>query len=158
VNEELKAYLGLEAKVSAAFNFFINGMIIALIYHKADLVTADTFSLSIDLIITCLSMFILTALFCKASLRRTKITGILPPGSQMMRRLSRLYRRPVLFGTVLGLAAAMALIALAAPVLALTGLKAIPFGIYVALKSTGCALLGSAANQASLYAGMHRAA
>jgi hypothetical protein len=151
------AYLGLEAKVSAAFNFFINGMIAALIYHKADLVPADTISLSIDLVITCLLMFILTALFCKSSLKRTKTTGILPPGSKMVRRLSRLYRRPVLFGTVLGLAAAIVLFALAAPVLALLGFKSIPFGIYVFLKSTGCALLGSAANQVSLYAGLHRA-
>ena len=43
MNAKIKSYLKAEAIVAAAFNFFINGMIAALIYHKADRVSTDTF-------------------------------------------------------------------------------------------------------------------
>lgn len=156
MNEELKAYLGLEAKVSAAFNFFINGMISALIYHKVDLVPADTISVAADLILTCLLMFILTALFSTASLKRTKTLGLLEPGNQMIRRLSRLFRYPVLFGAVTGLAVASVLFIFFAPIFAMLGIKLLPFAIYISLKAMGCALLGSGATLMSLHIGLYR--
>lgn len=156
MNEELMAYLGLEAKVSAAFNFFINGMISALIYHKADSVPVDNVSLAIDLILTCLLMFILTALFSTASLRRTNTIGILAPGNKATRKLSRLFRRPILFGLLMGMATAAVLFVLAAPVLALLGVGTLTFGTYIALKATGCALLGGTVTMTALYLGLLR--
>ncbi|MEN6623727.1 MAG: hypothetical protein ABFD50_19535 [Smithella sp.] len=156
MNKELMAYLGLEAKVSAAFNFFINGMISALIYHKTDLVPVDYISLAIDLILTCLLMFILTALFSTASLRRTNTIGILPQGNNAIRKLSRLFRRPVLFGLLMGMATAAFLFVLTAPALALIGVKNLSFGTYIALKATGCALLGGTVTMTALYLGLFR--
>jgi hypothetical protein len=156
MNKELMAYLGLEAKVSAAFNFFINGMISALIYHKADFVPADNISLAIDLLLTCLLMFILTALFSTASLRRTNTIGILEPGNKAIRKLSRLFRRPILFGLLMGMATAAVLFALAAPVFALLGVKTFTFSAYIALKAVGCALLGGTVTMTALYLGLFR--
>jgi hypothetical protein len=156
MNEELRAYLGLEAKVAAAFNFFINGMLSALIYHKADLVPADTLSLAIDIVLTSLLMFILTAFFGMASLKRTKTLGILEPGSQMIQRLSRLFRHPVLFGTLMGMASAAVLFAVIAPSFGLLGIKTLPFDIYIFLKTIGCALLGSVVTLLSLNVGLRR--
>lgn len=42
MNRELAVYLRLQDTIAAAFNFFINGMIAALIYHKANFVPTDT--------------------------------------------------------------------------------------------------------------------
>lgn len=156
MNKELVAYLRVEAIVSAAFNFFINGFIAALIYHKADWVPADTVSIAADLVITCLFIFTMGALFCTASLRRTKTEGILTSQNPLMRRLSRLFRRPALFGLLLGALTAATLLALIAPAFALLGIRAIPFGGYILLKSVFSALLGCGVALLALYAGMCR--
>lgn len=156
MNEEIRDYLRIEAMVAAAFNFFINGMIAALIYHKVDMVPTDTLSIAIDLTLTCLFTFTVTAFFCRASLQRTQTFGILEPGSQLLRRLSRLFRRPLLFGVLLGLATAAILFAAIAPVFTLLGFRAIPFGWYIALKTIFCALLGGGVTLIELYAGMCR--
>lgn len=156
MNEEIRAYLQLEVTVAAAFNFFINGMIAALIYHKADMVPADALSLAVDLTMTCLLIFTLSAFFCRASLRRTKTAGILYSGSKLLQALSRLFRCPLLFGVLLGCAAAAVLWTLLAPALALFNIKAIPFGLYVIFKSILCTLLGGGATLTELYAGLCR--
>ena len=70
MNRELIAYLRAQAIIAAAFNFFIGGMIAALIYHKADFVPTD--AVVIDLTITCLLTFAITTPFCRAGLRRDK--------------------------------------------------------------------------------------
>lgn len=157
MDKEIKAYLSIEMKVAAVFNFFINGMVIALIYHKADMVPTDTVSLAIDLTLTCLFTFIVSAFSNRASLRRTKTAGILDAPNSVTRRLSRLFRRPVLFGTLLGFFAAAVLFGLAAPVFALLGLKELPFSLYITLKTVFCALLGGGVTLIELYAGMCRA-
>lgn len=157
MNQEIKAYLSLQTKVSAAFSFFISGMVVALIYHKADNVPTDTVSLAIDLIITCLLTFILNALFSKANLKSSKTEGILESKNKMIKRLSRLLRRPVLFGILTGFAATVVLFVLMAPVFVLLDLKTIPFGSYVALKTIFCALLGGGSTLFNLYAGMCKA-
>lgn len=157
MNAEIREYIRIEAVLAAAFNFFINGMVVALLYHKADKVATDTLSIAADLAITCLCIFILTAIFCKASLRRTRTSGILACGSNWICRLSRLFRRSVLFGVLLGILTAVVIFALIAPVFGFFGLDAIPFGWYVALKSLLAALLGGGAAAAELYLGMCRA-
>lgn len=157
MNKEIRAFLSLQAKVSGAFNFFISGMIASLIYHKADVVPTGTVSLAIDLILTCLLTFILNALFCKASLTSSKTTGILDNGNKFIRQLSRLFRRPLLFGTLIGLAAAAVLFVLIAPVFALLGLKSLPFGIYILVKTIFSTVLGGASALMELYIGMCRA-
>jgi len=119
MNAKIKSYLKAEAIVAAAFNFFINGMIAALIYHKADRVTTDTVSIAIDLVTTCFLTFTITALFCRASVRRTKTADILKTGSCIVRFLSRLFNRPVLFGALTGIITAVVLFTLAAPLFAL---------------------------------------
>lgn len=156
MNEEIRAYLRIEAMVAAAFNFFINGMVAALIYHKADMVPVNTLSIAVDLTLTCLFTFTVTAFFCRASLKRIKTSGILEPGSQLFRHLSRLFRRPLRFGLLLGLATAAVLFSVIAPIFALLGLQAIPFGWYIALKTIFCALLGGGVTLTELYAGMCR--
>lgn len=156
MNKEIRAYLHLEVMVAAAFNFFINGMVAALIYHKADMVPTDTLSIAIDLTLTCIFIFAITAFFSWGSLRRSKNVGIFEPGSKLLRHLSRLFRRPLLFGILLGLATAAVLFAVIAPIFALLGLQAIPFGLYIALKTIFCALLGGSAALTELYAGMCR--
>jgi hypothetical protein len=157
LNKEIKEYINIEIKAAAAFNFFISGMITALIYHKADTVPTDTVSIAIDLTITCLLTFIISAFFNRASLRRTKTAGILDAPNPVIGRLSRLFRRPVLFGTLLGFFTAIVLFGIAAPVFALLGLKELSFGVYIALKTIFCALLGSGVTFVGLYAGMCRA-
>lgn len=154
MNEEIKAYLRLEAMVAAALNFFINGMVASLIYHKADMVPADILSVAIDMTLTCLFIMTITAFFCRGSLKRTKTAGILESGSQLLRHLSRLFRRPLLFGVLLGGATAAVLLAVIAPIIALLDLQAIPFGWYIALKTILCAFLGGGVTLTGLYAGM----
>lgn len=154
MNSELKAYIKAEATVSAAFSFFINGMVAALVHHKADMVSADAISIAIDLTATCLLMFILITLFCHASVRRTKTAGILHARSRVMCLLSKLFRRPVLFGTLAGIITAVVLFVLTAPLFALLGIYALPFGVYVALKCVFSALLGGGVTSLALYAGM----
>ncbi|HWR62163.1 MAG TPA: hypothetical protein VN580_11160 [Clostridia bacterium] len=157
MDKEIKAYLSIEMKVAAAFNFFINGMVTALIYRKADTVPTDTVSIAVDLILTCLFTFIVSSFFNKASLRRTKTDGILEAPNPVMGYLGRLFRRPVLFGALLGFSAAAVLFGLIAPVFALLGLKELPFGLYITLKTIFCALLGGGVTFIELYAGMCRA-
>lgn len=70
MNRELAVYLRIQASVTAAFSFFIGGIDVALIYHKADFVPADAISIAIDITITCLLTFAITTPFCRASLRR----------------------------------------------------------------------------------------
>lgn len=156
MNEDIGSYLKIEANVAAAFNFFINGMIGALIYHQADWVPVDPVSVAIDHTITCLLTFTLTALFCTASLKRTKTAGILEQGKQKIRRLSRLFKHPLLFGILLGLLSSAVLCTLIAPLFALLGLKAVPFGWYIAVKTTFCTLLGYGATLTDLYVGLCR--
>ena len=66
MNRELAVYLRLQATIATTFNFFIGGMIAALIYHKADFVPTDTISIAIDITITCLLTFAITTPFCRA--------------------------------------------------------------------------------------------
>ena len=154
MNKELTTYLKIEATVAAAFNFFISGMVAALIHHKADMVATDTLNLAIDLTITCLLTFTITAVFCRASLKRTNTAGILNGGGRVSCCLSRLFQRPAVFGVVLGLLAAAALFALTAPIFALLETEALPFHGYMALKTVSCALLGGSVTLLGLYAGM----
>lgn len=107
MNEEIKNYLKTEALIAGAFNFFINGMIAALVHHKTDIVPVDAISVAVDLTATCLLMFILTALFDRASIRRTKTAGILKSGSRVVRFLSRLFGHPVWFGVLTDLVVAI---------------------------------------------------
>ena len=142
MTDELKAYIRLEATVSAGFNLFINGMLAALIYHKADVVPANIISIPIDLLLTCWLMFILSAYFCRASLKRTKTAGILEGGGKLLRRLGRLIRYPLLYGLALGTLAAALLSVLTVPFLMLIGISVLPFYGYVALKSAFAMSLG----------------
>ena len=154
MNVEIKSYLKAEAIVAAASNFFINGMIAALIYHKADRVSTDTVSIAIDLVLTCLLTFTITALFCRASVRRTKTAGILKTGNRIVRFLSRLFNRPVLFGVLTGLVVAIASFTLTAPLFALLGIQTLPFGVYITLKCIFSALLGGSVTVLELCSGM----
>ncbi|MEA4849537.1 MAG: hypothetical protein VB106_20090 [Clostridiaceae bacterium] len=156
MNEELRNYLRIEIIVAAAFNFFISGMVTGLIYHKADHIPTDTASIAVDLFITCLLTFTITAFFCRRSLKAAKTADILPLAGMWTRRLSRLFRRPLLFGILLGPAAAVILFALIAPIFALLHINALPFYPYVLLKSLSVMLLGGGVTLLSLYAGMCR--
>jgi hypothetical protein len=157
MNSELKGYLKTEMTIAAAFNFFINGMAAALIRHKADYVPTDIISIAIDLTATCLFTFIISALFCRASVRRTKTAGILEAKSRFVRFSGKLFRRPVLFGLLMGLAAAAMLYILTAPLLLLLGIYALPFGAYISLKCVFAALLGGGVTLFELYSGMCKA-
>ena len=154
MNKEIKGYIKAEAIVAAAFNLFINGMLAALIYHKTDYVPAGAVSILIDLAFTCLLIFILTALFSRASVKRTKTIGVLETGNRMIRSMSKLFRRPVLFGLVMGVITAVILSALTVPVFVLLGIEYLPFGVYIVLKCVFTALLGGGATVLELYAGM----
>ena len=156
MNKELAAYMKIEGSVSGAFNFFINGMVAALIYHKADSVAVDALSLAIDLLSTCMGICILTSLFSRASLKRTKTTGILTGGSSLARFLGRLFRHSVLFGVFFGVVTATAVFALTVSSLTLLGITGIPFGVYIALKCVFCALLGGGITALELYSGMNK--
>ena len=160
MNSEIKAmpriaaFLGVQAKIAAAFNFFISGMIIGLIYHEADLVPLDSVSVAVDLVITCLLTFTITAYFCRASLKSTKTAGILPAPNVFIRFLAKLFRSPLAFGVLSGLFTAASLFAVIAPLLALLKITALPFYPYVLLKSLSCMLLGSGVTLLELFAGM----
>ena len=156
MNSELKSYLKTEMIIAAAFNFFINGMCAGLIHHKADYVATDTISIAIDLTCTCLFTFIISALFCRASVKRTKTAGILEMKSRFMRFSGKLFLRPVLFGLVLGFITAAVLWLLTATLFMLLGIYALPFGIYVALKCLFAAFLGGGVALLELYSGMCR--
>jgi|AGTN01.2.fsa_nt_gi hypothetical protein len=151
---EIRAYLKLEAGISAAFNFFINGMLAALVYHRADAVPTNIVSIPLDLLATCLLMFILSAYFARASLKRSKAAGILECDRKPFLRLARLLERPLLYGLALGLPAGIALSLTVAPAFALTGAASLPFGWYIALKAAFAAALGGAFTALTLYAGM----
>jgi hypothetical protein len=154
MNRELAVYLRIQASVSAAFSFFIGGMAAALIYHKADFVPADAISIAIDITITCLLTFAITTPFCRASLRRDKTGGVLAAKTPLARLQARIFRRPVLLVVSLSLCAALILSALTALFFALLGVTALPFYLYVVLKSVFCAMLGAFASFVVLYAGM----
>ena len=155
MSRELSAYLRVQAIIAAAFNFFIGGMIAALIYHKAELVPADAISIAIDLTVTCLLTFAITTPFCRASLRRDKTGGVFT--AQTARLLARLSRRPALLCISLGLFTALILFILTASLFALLGVTAVPFYLYIALKSVFSAALGAFVTCTALYAGMCRA-
>ena len=154
MNAELKRYLKIEMTIAAAFNFFINGMVAALIYHMVDNVPTDIISIAIDLTATCLFTFILCSLFCRASVRRTKTAGILETKNRFTGFWSRLFRRPVLFGLLAGLASAAVLYLLTAPLFLLLGIYALPFGVYIALKCVFSLLFGGGVTFFALYSGM----
>lgn len=154
MSRELAVYLRLQAAIAAAFNFFIGGMFAALIYHKADFVPTDSISIAIDITITCLLTFAITTPFCRASLRRDKTGGVLAAKTPPARLLARLSRRPVLLCASLSLCAALILSALTASFFALLDVTAVPFYLYVALKSVFSAVLGAFATCSVLYAGM----
>jgi hypothetical protein len=154
MNRELAAYLRTQATIAAAFNFFIGGMIAALIYHKADFVPTDVISIAIDLGVTCLLTFAITTPFCRASLRRDKTGGILAAKTPSARLLAWFFRAPVLMCAVFGLCAAIVLFALAAPVFALLNISAMPFYPYIMLKSVFSATLGALVTCTVLYGGM----
>jgi len=156
MNEQLKSNIKIEAIVSAAFNFFITGMIAALIHHKADTVATDL-SAATDLLLTCLSTGILTALFSKASVKRAKTAGVIPAASGIMRFFSRLFRHPVLFGLLVGAAAAVGFAIPTILIFMLPGIMSIPFGLYVPLKCLFGALLGGGFTALEIYAGMCKA-
>ena len=143
MNRELAVYLRIQASVSAAFSFFIGGMAAALIYHKADFVPADAVSTTIDITITCLLTFAITAPFCRTSLHRDKTGGVLAAKAPPARLLARLFRRPVLLIVSLGLGAALILSSLTALLFALLGMTSVPFYLYIVLKSVFSAMLGA---------------
>ena len=157
MNRELAGYLRLQAAIAAAFNFFISGMVTALIYHKADFVPTDSISVAIDITVTCLLTFSITTPFCRASLRRDKTGGILASKTSPARLLAWLFCRPVLLCISLSLCVALILSALAAPFFMLLGVTTVPFYLYVALKSVFSTALGAFVTCAVLYAGMYRA-
>jgi len=161
MNKELKIYLKTEAIIAAAFNFFISGMIAGLIYHAAEEVPTDVISIAIDLVITCILTFTITAYFVRASLKSTKTVGILPSAKVLVRFLARLYNTskkgiiyPLRFGVPMGLAAAVVLFIVIAPGFALLGITALPFYPYALLKPISCMLLGSGVTLLEMYAGM----
>lgn len=156
MNKETRDFLGLQAKVSGAFNFFINGMIGSLIYHKADTVPTGTVSLALDLTLTCLFTFMINAFFCRANLKSYKLSGMLPCRNKLIVFLSRLFRRPLLFGVIIGFAVSAAVFLLVAPIFAALGLNTLPFGVYITLNLLFCAPLGGAATILELYSGMCR--
>jgi hypothetical protein len=134
--------------------FFINGMLSALLHHKADSVLVSTLFIAFD--ISSVSMFIaiITALFSRSSIRRYNAVGIIVPGSRIMRQLSRLFRRPFFFGLLLGIAVTIIIFILAKLFLTLLGIQELSFAVYMILKTVFCALLGAAVSFICLYAGM----
>lgn len=156
MTKELRDYIRLETLVAAALNFFINGMIAALIYHKADAVSLNSVSISIDLLSTCLLILILAAYFCRASLKRTKTAGILEHGGMLVRRIGRLLAYPLLYGLVLGTLTAVVLTTLTLLFFALLGVYELPFYWYVAIKALFAMILGSGVTVLTLNAGMRK--
>ena len=156
MKKEICKYITAEAIISAAFNFFINGMAAALIYHKVDKVPADLTGFAIDQFIICMCICILTALASKASLKRTNLLETQTGGGSLLRFLSRLSRRAVLFGALFGLVTFLAAFALTVAIFTLFQITEIPFGIYVTLKCVLYALLGAGATTLELFSGMHK--
>jgi len=156
MSKEIRSYLKAEAKLSGAFNFFITGMVVALIFHKADFVPVDLISFAIDLFIVCIFVGILTALFSKASLKRTKFLESRTGGSSLIRFLSRLLRHAVLFGVLLAPVMFIALFVLTYPILFLFSITEIPFGIYIPIKCVFCGLVGAGATTLEIFSGMHK--
>jgi hypothetical protein len=156
MNRELAGYLRVQATIVAAFNFFIGGMIAALIYHKADFVPADIVSIAVDLTLTCILTFVITTPFMRASLRRDKTAGLITAKSSIARLLARLSRCPVLMCTILCLCTTLILFALTALIFALLGVTALPFYLYIVLKSVFCGALGAFVAGVVLYSGMCR--
>lgn len=154
MNGVLAGYLRLQASNAAAFNFFIGGMIAALIYHKEDFVPSDALSIATDITITCLLTFAITMPFCRASLRRDETGGILTAKTPQARLLTRLYRSPVLFCASLGLCSALILSTLTVSLFTLSSVTTMPFYLYVGFKSVFSAVAGAFATCAALYAGM----
>jgi len=154
MNKEIKGYLKAEAIISAAFNFFINGMIVGVQYHNVDFVPTNIVSIAIDLTATCLLMFLITTPFCKASLKRTKTTRILPNKSRVIRRVSRLFRRPALFVVFMALLSAAVLYIPTSALFLLFGIYEISFCVYLALKIVFCAVFGGFITTLELYSGM----
>ena len=154
MNDELKAYFGIQAKLAAAFNFFISGMVAALIHHKADYVATDAISLIIDYIITCLLIFTITAFFVRAGLKSTKTIGILEPKNRLDSFLARRFRSPLGYGVLAGFAVAVVLSAIIAPIAYLLDIAVLPFYPYVFLKAVFCMLVGAFAAISAMYAGM----
>ena len=154
MNNELTSYLKTEMIIAAAFNFFINGMCAGLIHHKADYVATDIVSIAIDLTCTCLFTFIISAMFCKASIKQTKTAGILETKNRFLRFSGKLFQRSVLFGVIMGFITAAVLWVLTATLFMLIGVYALQFGLYVALKCLFAALLGGGVAFLELYSGM----
>jgi len=154
VNKELKAYFCIQAKIAAAFNFFINGMIASMIYHAANEVPTDVISIGIDLAITCLFTSTITAYVIRHGLKSTGTAGVLPPANGFVRFLAKLFRFPLGFGILTGLAAAAALFAIAAPAFALLNITSLPFYLYVLLKSFFSLVFGAGITIFSMYAGI----
>jgi len=156
MNREIRSYLKAEAIISGAFNFFITGMCAALIHHKADYIPADIINIAIDEFIICLCIGILTALFGKASLKRTKFLETQTGGGSLTRFLSRLFRHAALFGILLGLVMFLALFALTVPILILFSITEIPFSIYIPLKCVLFGLMSAGATALELFSGIHK--
>ncbi|MDD4097069.1 MAG: hypothetical protein PHP22_12605 [Oscillospiraceae bacterium] len=156
MTKELTSYLRLQALICAAFNFFIGGFIAALIYHRSDSVPTDAVSISIDITITCLLTFLITAPFCRSSLRRDKTGGIIDAKSDATRLLSKLSRRPVTLCLLFGAITALILSALLVPLFLILRVSEVPFYFYIALKSLFCAAMGAYVTVVVLFAGMLR--
>lgn len=156
MNQEIRAYVRLEARVSGAFSFFINGMVAALIYHKADTVPFDAAGIAVDLLVTCVVMVTLTAYFARASLRRTGTSGIFKSDSRFLRTTSLLFSRRFLFGPLAGILVAVLCFLLIAPVPVLLHVERISFGAYMVFKTGFTAVLGYSLTRLELYAGMNR--
>jgi len=156
MNREIRSYIRAEAIASAAFNFFITGMVVALIFHKADYVPTNLIDFGVDLFIVCMFIGVLTILFSRASLKRTKFRETQTGGGRLPRFISRLMRCAVLFGVLFGLVMFIAMFALIAPILFLFSITEIPFGIYIPVKCTFCALLASGATILELFSGVHK--
>ena len=155
MKREVAGYLRLQATVAAAFNFFIGGMIAALIYHKVDFVPTNAFNIAIDITITCLLTFAITTPFCMLSLRRDKTGGVLVAKTPLTRLFAWLSSRPALLCISLALCAALILFALAASLLAFLNVTAMPFYLYIVLKSIFSSVLGASATYTMLCAGIY---
>ena len=156
MNREIRSYIRAEAIASAAFNFFITGMVVALIFHKADYVPTTIIDFGVDLFIVCMFIGVLTILFSRASLKRTKFRETQTGDGRLPRFISRLMRCAVLFGVLFALVMFIVTFALIAPILTFFSITEIPFGIYVPVKCIFCALLASGATALELFSGVHK--
>ena len=155
MNEELKAYFKIEAKIAAAFNFFISGMVAGIIHHKADAISMDPVSIAIDLLITCILTFTVTAFFVRMSLRNTQTVDILPAPNRLMAFLAALFDSPLGFGVLMGVVTAVILFFIIAPLFALVfHVPALPFYLYVFVKALTSLALGACVTLLEMYSGM----